>query len=70
MATVRRVRMRHVEVIDCGDAETADKVESLLGAKVRRISPTMFEVLGGTASSRAALVKRLRTGGVFVGESM
>jgi cytochrome c-type biogenesis protein CcmE len=41
-------------------------IAALLGPKALRLTPTMFEVPGATASTRAAMIKRLRAGGVFL----
>ena len=66
MSAVRRAQLRAIEVIDCGNDETADRVVALLGAKSRRLSATMIEPTATTPSARAALIKKLRAGGVFL----
>ena len=65
---VRRGRLRVLEVIECADEETADRVGALLGGgtKAQRLTPKIFELPAGTASARLAVIKRLRAGGVFL----
>ena len=41
-------------------------VPSLLGAKARRLTATVFEFAAATPSARAAILKKLRGGGVFI----
>lgn len=69
MAAVRRARLRSMEVIECADEEAASRIVALLGAKARRLTPTIFEI-DATPSTRAAMVKRLRAGGVFLEDAM
>ncbi len=66
VATVRRARLRAIQVIDCESVEAADRIVAVLGAKAQRLTPTLFELSAATASARAATIKRLRAGGVFV----
>ena len=69
MAAVRRASLRRVEVIECADEESAGRVLTLLGAKVRQLTGTMFELRAATGSARAATLKKLRAGGVFVSDA-
>ena len=66
VATVRRARLRLIQVVECDSVEAADRVASVLGTKALRLTPTSFELSAVTASARAATIKRLRAGGVFV----
>ncbi len=66
MAAVRRVQLRKVEVIDCGHEETVDRIMALFGSKLTRLTTTMIELPATTPSARAALIKKLRAGGVFL----
>ncbi|MDB4915977.1 MAG: hypothetical protein JWM95_3621 [Gemmatimonadetes bacterium] len=66
IATVRRGQVRTVEIIECPNAETGDRVAVILGGKVRRIAPTVFELPVATPAARTALLKKLRGGGVFL----
>lgn len=66
MASVRRARLRAIEVIDAGDEETAHRVMALLGSKATRLNSTYIELLPTTGSSRAALIKKLKAGGVLL----
>jgi hypothetical protein len=70
VASMRRARVRAIEVIECDDEETAHRVAQLLGAKVRRLTPTLFELTGETRAARAAMLKRLRAAGVFLEEDI
>jgi len=69
MGGVRRARLRVVRVIECADQETADRAAALLGGKAKRLTPTMLEVPDATPAARAAGLKKLRAGGVFLEES-
>lgn len=68
MASVRRARMRVLQAIECGDAQTGERVASALGAKAKRLTPTLFELDVRTPAARAAVIKRLRAAGVFLEE--
>ncbi len=69
VAAVRRATVRRAELLECADAEAAARVAELLGARGRRLAPMIFELPPATPSVRAALVKRLRAGGVFLQDS-
>ena len=66
VGAVRRATVRRVELLECADVEAAARVAELLGERGRRLAPLVFELPPSTASVRAALVKRLRAGGVFL----
>ena len=66
MSAVRRAKLRLVAMIDCGNSETADRVVALLGAKATRMNATTIELPPAVPSARAALIKKLREGGVFL----
>lgn len=66
VGAVRRARLRALEVIECADEEVADRVGALLGAKARRLTPRIFELLPGTSNARVAMMKKLRASGVFL----
>lgn len=68
VASIRRAHLRRIEVIDCADAESADRVTAALGIKVRRLTATMIEIVAATSQARTALLKRLRTAGVFLND--
>lgn len=68
VASIRRAHLRRIEVIDCADAESADRVNAALGNKVRRLTATMLEIVAATSQARAALLKRLRSAGVFLSD--
>ena len=68
VASIRRAHLRRIEVIDCADAESADRVNAALGTKVRRLTTTMLEIGAATSQARAALLKRLRAAGVFLSD--
>lgn len=68
ITSVRRARLRPVELIECADSEAGARVVSLLGSRVRRLTATVFELKAATASERATLLKRLKAGGVFLSE--
>ncbi|HEX2210547.1 MAG TPA: helicase-associated domain-containing protein [Longimicrobium sp.] len=63
---VRTIRIAPAVLVDCPDAETAGRVRSIGGARVTAITPTLLR-LSADAKTRAALVKRLREKGIFVG---
>jgi Helicase conserved C-terminal domain len=62
---VRTIRIAPAVLVDCPDAETAGRVQSLGGAHVTAVTPTLLR-LDADAKTRAALVKRLRERGIFV----
>lgn len=64
---VRRAHVRPATLLECPDEETATRVLAVLGAKVRRLAPTVFELPEGSASAQAAQLRRLRAAGVFLG---
>jgi hypothetical protein len=66
MSSVRRARLRRLEVIECDNDETAARIVDLLGPKVSRLTATMIELPAPTPSARAATIKRLRASGVFL----
>lgn len=66
MSAVRRAQLRVMQVIDCGNDETANRVVALLGAKAKRLTSSVIELPTATPSARTALIKKLRAGGVFV----
>ena len=66
MKAVRTIRIAPAVLVDCPDAETAGRVRSLGGAHVNGVTPTLLR-LDADAKTRAALVKRLREKGIFVG---
>ncbi|MEP6620736.1 MAG: helicase-associated domain-containing protein [bacterium] len=68
MGAVRRATMRRVELLECADAESANRIVALLGDKVRQLTPTLFELAVTAPAARAALVKKLRVGGVFLAD--
>ncbi|HEX2076474.1 MAG TPA: helicase-associated domain-containing protein [Longimicrobium sp.] len=67
MKAVRTIRIAPAVLVDCPDAETAGRVRSLGGKHVTVVSPTLLR-LEADAKTRAALVKRLREKGIFVGQ--
>lgn len=66
MKAVRTIRIAPAVLIDCPDAETAGRIRSLAGAHATSVTPTLLR-LDADAKTRAALVKRLREKGIFVG---
>ncbi|MDQ6611055.1 MAG: helicase-associated domain-containing protein [Gemmatimonadota bacterium] len=68
IASVRRARLRSVELIECADSEAGERLVSLLGSRVRQLTATVFELQAATVSERATLLKRLKAGGVFLSE--
>ncbi|MDB4913945.1 MAG: hypothetical protein JWM95_1589 [Gemmatimonadetes bacterium] len=66
MANVRRARLRTMHVIECSDAESADRAMAALGAAARRLTPMLIEVSAATTTARTAMTKRLRAAGVFL----
>lgn len=66
MKAVRTIRIAPGVLVHCPDTETAGRVRSIGGAHVTAITPTLLR-LGADAKTRAALVKRLREKGIFVG---
>ncbi len=69
MGTVKRVRMRRAELLQCADEDDAARVVSLLGAGVHRISPVLLELPDLAPAARASMLKKLRAGGVFIDEA-
>ncbi len=69
MGTVRRVRLRRAELLQCASEEDAARVVSLLGANVHRISPVLLELPDVTPAVRASMMKKLRAGGVFIDDA-
>jgi len=65
--TTRRVRIRPTVLVECPDTETAARVTGLGGAQVTAVTRTVLR-LDGDGRSVAALVKKLRTKGIFVQE--
>lgn|GEM_PF-2479238 len=68
MWSVRRAQLRTIEVVDCGNDETADRVVLVLGAKCTRLTASLVELPTTTPSARAALIKKLRAGGVLLND--
>ncbi|WP_420130488.1 helicase-associated domain-containing protein [Longimicrobium sp.] len=66
MKAVRTIRIAPAVLIDCPDAETAGRVRALGGAHVTSVTATLLR-LDADAKTRAALIKRLREKGIFVG---
>ena len=66
LAGVRRARVRTATLLDCPDVDTATRVVAALGAKVTRLTPTLFELSAGPPAEEATLLRRLRTAGVFL----
>ena len=66
MGAVRRATLRWVELLECADTDIATRIVALLGASVRQLAPTVFQLSGATPAARAAMMKKLRAGGVFV----
>ncbi len=66
VATIRRARLRAIQVIDCESAEAADRIAVVLGAKAHRLTPTLFELPIATPAARAATLRRLRVSGLFI----
>jgi hypothetical protein len=60
----RRVKLRKTVVIDAPDEATAAKVHAAAGKHARRLAPQVVEV--ATAGSHDALIRKLKTHGVFV----
>jgi len=60
----RRVKLRKTVVIDAPDEQTAAKVHAAAGKHARRLAPQVVEV--ATTGSHAALIRKLKTHGVFV----
>lgn len=69
IASVRRARLRNAQLLECADEEAATRVASLLGSKTRRLTATIFELPAANPSARTAMIKKLRTGGVFLEDS-
>ena len=66
MGAVRRATLRRAELLECADTEVAARFMALLGTSVRQLAPTVFELSGATPAVRAAMMKKLRAGGVFI----
>jgi hypothetical protein len=66
MNAVRTIRIAPAVLIQCPDPETAARVRAMGGAHVTEVSPTLLR-LDADTKTRAALVKRLRDKGIFVG---
>ena len=66
MGAVRRASLRRADLIECADADVAARIVTLLGAGVRQLSPTVFELPSATRAARAAMMKKLKAGGVFI----
>ena len=66
MKAVRTIHIAPAVLVDCPDAETAGRVRALGGAQVTEVTPTLLR-LNADGKARAALVKRLRERGIFVG---
>jgi hypothetical protein len=64
-----------VVVLPCGAGKTvvgmacmAVLPSSTLGARVQRLTPTLLDLAAVTAAERAALTRRLRAAGIFLGD--
>jgi hypothetical protein len=66
MNAVRTIRIAPAVLVHCPDAETAGRVRALGGPHVAEVTPTLLR-LEADHKTRAALVKRLRDKGIFVG---
>ena len=66
MGAVRRATLRRAELLECADTDVAARIVALLGASVRQLAPTVFELSGATPAVRAVMMKKLRAGGVFI----
>lgn len=66
MGAVRRASLRRADLIECADADVAARIVTLLGAAVRQLSPTVLELPSATRAVRAAMMKKLKVGGVFI----
>lgn len=66
MKAVRTIRIAPAVLVECPDAETAGRVQALAGAAATKVTATLLR-LDADAKTRAALVKRLRERGIFVG---
>ena len=64
-AEVRWIGVRPAVVVDCGDAETAARVLTVVGKGGRQLSATAVELLDGNKLT-PALRKKLMAGGIFV----
>ncbi|CAN5308087.1 hypothetical protein BH09GEM1_BH09GEM1_18470 [soil metagenome] len=69
MGTVRRATRRHAELLECAHADVATRIVALLGAGVRQITPLIVELPDLAPAARAAMMKKLRAGGVFIDEA-
>ena len=69
MAAVRRATLRRVELLECSDADVAERIVALLGAGVRQLTPVLLELPAGAPAARASMMRRLRAGGVFIDEA-
>lgn len=65
MAATRRVRMAPALLVECPDEETAARVGALGGRAVSRVSDALLRV-DGDRKTVNALVKKLRSNGIFV----
>ncbi|HEX6746971.1 MAG TPA: helicase-associated domain-containing protein [Longimicrobium sp.] len=61
----RRVRIRPAVLVECPDSETAARITALGGSQVSAVTRTILR-LDGDQKSVGALVKKLRTKGIFV----
>lgn len=68
MKSVRTIRIAPAVLVECPDAETAGRVKALGGSHVTAVTPTLLR-LDADPKTRAALVKRLREKGIFVGDA-
>ncbi len=62
---VRWIDVRPAVVVDCGDAETAARVLTVVGKGGRQLSATAVELLAAD-NLKPAVRKKLMTGGIFV----
>lgn len=60
----RRVKLRKTIIIDTPDEPTAAKVHAAAGKHARRLAPQVVEI--ATTGSHTALIRKLKTHGVFV----
>lgn len=67
---VRRARTRTGELLECEDAESADRLQTLLEGKAERLGPRHFELLPLARAPRTALFRKLREKGVLLEEQV
>lgn len=68
LAAVRRASVRTAVLLECPDDDTATRVVAVLGARARRLAPTVFELAEAAPAARRALLRKLHAAGVFLDE--